>query len=267
MTEIDPRHVRALMRGTHPFLPGRYPGRPTPQHVLNAFVLAGLGSTSGADAIRLMSRDSRSRGVEHRASGALREHPAVEGQAWAEDESLLRALSSTILAVFDPDGQIFPTRGSPLPIDYRAASSDPSDDGLGRALWRVLTDPETETRPKLAQLLDATRSEDAASRLAAVLLPVGPPQPAPDDEAGDPEPRVNTLTDHPLTPILEHVLLGPLLAHAPSDGRRLVRIRQLATALYFGATIGVLLEGIRGNGSGGGLGVIVYPGTAAGSIR
>jgi hypothetical protein len=256
MTRPDQSHIRALMRATHPFLPGKYPGRPTPQHVLNSFVYTRYGRADGADAIRLLSRDYRRQGEDHRSVDELRQHPAVAGRGWTEDATALSGLSATILALFDPDGQIFPTEGSPLPIDAQAASHDRSDDGLGRALWRVIPRERGHVAGQLQELLDSTRSDDAASRLAQVLL-----QPQPRELV---EADIASIDDHPLGSVLVDVLLMPLLGDAPTGARRLARIRQLATTLYFAATMGMLLEGIRGSGDDQPLGLVVYAGLPPG---
>src|SRR5689334_7734762 len=106
--------VRQLLRPDLRFLPGAYPDRPAPAHVMNAFVRAALGSGSGADRIRVISR-----GPSYLEQ--LRAHPLLVGAGWASDERLDQ-LAASLRAVFDADRRVFPASGSPSLVDWRLAS-------------------------------------------------------------------------------------------------------------------------------------------------
>jgi hypothetical protein len=246
--------IRLLLRPEVLFVPAANPDRPAPAHVLNNFVLEALGRTSGSELVRRLSRAGN-------ATDVLVAHPGVARAAWSTNRATVSALASDIRTVFDPDRRVFPSEGSPIPIDWRLATPDRSDDGFGAALWRSLP---TESRPSVAgrlhRLLDTEAQSDPASRLARfVLLAAG-------DGVGTIERHEAASANPPLGRALDRMLTG-LMTDA-SGARRLELVRELAVLLYFSAVLGVISEGTRHVVPDGNLadliGAVVYTGLPPG---
>jgi len=210
---------------------GAYPDRPAPAHLFNNFVLRAFGKGTGADRVREFSRDSDA--IERLAA-----HPAIRTAGWAEDQGQLAALADAIWLVFDPDRRVFPSFGSPLPIDRRLATPDPSDDGLGRALWESLSGAEQlEVRGRLELILDSGPGADPASQLAQFLLQTT-------SDPALPELDLNSTSEFPLLgSTLTALIRG--VSDAPTGAGRLEAIRQLGTLIHFCAVLGLLVEGLR----------------------
>ncbi len=224
-----PNEVRRLMEGR--FVIGAFTDRPAPAHIFNNFVLSAFGRSPGADRVRQFSRAPD-------ALERLAQHPAIRTAGWADDRELLASLGETIWLVFDPDRRLFPKRGSPLPIDRRLASPDPSDDGLGHALWECLSGlQQVAVQGRLLALLDSEHRSDPASALAQFLL---------DGVARSVPPEVDPALESafPLLGGLLQTLLGGI-GRADSAAGRLEAIRQVGTLLHFCAVLGLLLEGLR----------------------
>jgi hypothetical protein len=247
-----PNEVRHLLRGR--FVIGAHPDRPAPAHLFNNFVLRAFGKGDGADRVRQYSRDSG-------AIDRLANHPAILTASWAEDRDLLATLADTIWIVFDPDRRVFPSFGSPLPIDKRLATPDPSDDGLGRALWESLSGREQLTiRARLAEILESESSADPASQLSQFLLEDVAVSTSPDVDA-------NSTSEFPLLGgTIETLVKG--IGEIHTGAERLEAIRQLGTLLHFCAVLGLLLEGLRFRREAtsweGALGLVVYTGLPPG---
>jgi hypothetical protein len=210
-----PNEVRHLVDGR--FVIGAHPDRPAPAHLFNNFVLRAFGKGDGADRVRQYSRDSE-------AIDRLANHPAIRMASWAEDRDLLATLADTIWIVFDPDRRVFPSFGSPFPIDKRLATPDPSDDGLGRALWESLSGrQQLNVRARLAEILDSESSADPASQLSQFLL---------EDVVVSTSPEVddNSTPEFPLLGgTIDTLIKG--IGEIHNGAERLEAIRQLGTAL------------------------------------
>ena len=242
--------IRAVLGDQVMFVAGRNPDRPAPSHVLNNFVLAALGRGAGAESVRLLSRGSG-------YVSALQAHPALVDASWTGDVDLVERLAADLRTVFDPDRRVFASMGSPMPVDWQVASPDPSDDGLGRALWRCLPKPaRLELRPKILRLLDASAEMDPASRLAQFVLASQFTHAA--DATEDPAEAPG------------HDLVGNVLVSLTSGlysrdgGHRLEAMRELGILLYFVAVLAVLVDSGRLTTDSGTpedvLGVVVYTG-------
>jgi hypothetical protein len=244
--------MRYLLRPDATIVAGKYYDRPAPAHILNNFVLAALGRTAGADLVRELSRAPD-------APARIGAHPAVVGAAWASDGEVTNRLRESVRIVFDPDRRVFPTSGSPLPIDWRLASPDASDDGIGRALWQSIDgDAQPAAAAGLAALLGTDSEADAPSVFARVLL-----RDVPDVLPDQPplEPRRSGLLGE-----LLYRLIGRLLVDA--DGpRRLEVIRELATLLHFATVLGLILEGVAHDGAdvSQALGLVAFTGIPPGA--
>jgi hypothetical protein len=149
---------RGFFAGDVPFLLGRYPDRPAPTHVLNALLVSAVGAGPRSDLLRLLLRgDTVPEEVLCWLSQIRDDRHAVEG--------FRRAMR----VVFDADGKVFPSVGSPFPLHPGVVSKDPSDDGLGNAAWRLISSHMNDARVALGNLWSDDTCKDALSELAALV--------------------------------------------------------------------------------------------------
>ena len=147
-----------------------------------------------------------------------------------------------------------------MPLDWRLASPDASDDGIGRSLWDSLAiSSRAAAAIGLAQLLDTELENDAPTVFARALLQDVPAE-LPDQRDAAVERGLPTLGR------VLFGLIGPLLTDA--DGpQRLEVIRELATLLHFAAVLGLILEGVARDSQaavGDALSLVVYTGVPPG---
>src|SRR5262245_41577953 len=111
VTSVDNEDARTKLLGSRsflqpdvPFLLGKYPDRVGPVHVVNGLLVALCGQGPAAAEFREFVRgDGRSIGD-------------VSAQIVGDDRKR-RALKDSLRTILDPDHRIFPTRGSPFPLN------------------------------------------------------------------------------------------------------------------------------------------------------
>lgn len=220
--------AKHLLSPFQPALLGRYPDRPAPAHVLNAFVAAGFGvSPDAAKNRRFVAGTS-----------PLEERPPFIGPGVTDDE--LQQLRADLSIIFNADRRMWADVGSPFPVHSRLATSDPSDDGLGAAVWAIFSTFATdEERSRLSSLISPALPNDVVTALAKVVV-------ADSADGGS------------AVPTFEHAWFGPNGTHAgnavgarlsaalcgvlapTSDARRLQQIVELSRAAYLIAFLGAL---------------------------
>jgi hypothetical protein len=123
------KEVRKLVFPQNPFVLGNNPSRPAPQHILNGFVAASLGTSDRGVEIKelIAAGTSVPEGFDF-----------IEQSNWKDDPAKLSALRNDLSHVFNPDGRMWKDFGSPVPVHGLLANSDPSDDGFGPLLWRMM---------------------------------------------------------------------------------------------------------------------------------
>lgn len=123
--------ARDLLAKRNPFVLGRYPDRPAPAHVLNAFLQVGLGQSTAAKYVIDFAY------AESAAANDL--PPFLNPDHWAGQATRLEELREDVRSVFDPDRRAWKGRYfSFFPVVSGLVSRDPSDDGYGALLWAVL---------------------------------------------------------------------------------------------------------------------------------
>lgn len=121
----NPSIIRELMKDKFPLLPAKYPNKPTPIHIANNFMAIAIGEGNLKIDLRNWIRNTES---VTRFLKSSDEH--IE-----KDSELLREILRTI---YDTDGNIFKSMGSPFPITPSFIGRDPSDDGYANGLWLSL---------------------------------------------------------------------------------------------------------------------------------
>jgi hypothetical protein len=155
---MSPRGARKVF-GESLFLLGKYPDRPVPVHIANGFLTAALGQGSSAAQIRRWLRDPET---------PLPSPPFGKQMAQgARSERLRRALR----VIVDPDRRVWEKIGSLFPLHGDLVGRDPSDDGLGRAVWSTLQGYAPDLRTVLFELLNPPLEEavDSVTALAVLL--------------------------------------------------------------------------------------------------
>jgi hypothetical protein len=141
-----------------PFLLGRYPERPAPTHVINALLHATFGHGDRADALRETLRGEAVPAELLAVIPGLRHKPAE-----------LAGFRRAMRVVFDADGKVFPSIGSPFPLHPAFVSRDPSDDGFGAAALRLMSAYGGNVRDTLDGIWQLDQGRDALAEMATVL--------------------------------------------------------------------------------------------------
>jgi len=125
--KFNPTLIKELMVSKFPLLPAKYPNKPSPVHISNNFITLALGEGP----LKLNLREW------------------IHGVARFEDlDSSLKDKSDLaqdhfrelLRTIFDTDGNVYKSMGSPFPISNRFLGKDPSDDGYATGLWKSIGD-------------------------------------------------------------------------------------------------------------------------------
>lgn len=256
MNDVRAAELRRLLAGAG-FLPGKYPNRPAPMHLLGNFALHALSPKSSQSAIRSMLFED----LDPALASLL-----PEGQRTSPGN--VDALSTTLAVLLNSDARLFPSRGSVFPISPEVLASDPSDEGYARALWRALP-PDTRRKiaENLAILLEPLGQPDPVSQLAILVRRVVEAEPTLDpgdqDDAG-------SAFGESIGPLLVRVTQVPDRYRGAPGALRYSRLKSLATMLGVAVVLGLLYEGGQHHGESDGvsvadiLGVVVFTGQTPG---
>ena len=254
MTAVPAEHyyssLRSLLRPDLQLLPGKNLRRPEPLHVANNFCVMALGSGSAAN--------ETGKWIKRGDFGAA----VPLGPSPTSDDVV--ALGKSLGAVLNPDGEIFPTQGSPALFVSELLSLVGSDDGFARALWESIPGAvQVQLAERLNVALSTANESDPATRVIRHLAV----------SAGKTAGRNSVVSDNVGTAYGEGVgkVALRILAGNGTVGTRLLRLRSLATFLFGAVGLGMLHEGIRtearasdSSDDARALGVLVYTGETPG---
>lgn len=224
--------AKALVVAQNPFVLGRYPGKPAPAHVFNGLVVTAFGASPvGAAVRRLLASDDP----------PIADFPALKEASWVKDPARLRAFQTDLSVILNPDRRSWEAVGSLVPVHGKLATSDPSDEGIGRELWRLVVEVGTGTyKDELRELLEPVDLTDPVSALADILV-------AGDDKRD--ETKVSRLPDawfakgiSPAGSLLASNLFNFIESLTVVDEpSRPFKLQNLGRGLYFSAVLALLL--------------------------
>jgi hypothetical protein len=156
--------LKQLLMGYHPFVLGRNPDRPAPAHVLNGFVASVLGYSPRGLAIVLLLR-GKDTSVDD-----LRKKFGFASSEWVTDVEQLHSFRTDLTGIFDPDGRVFPTRGSPVLAHGGLATNDGSDDNFGPQMANLVSVFEDTLERRLETLFYPEALNDPVTATAEILV-------------------------------------------------------------------------------------------------
>lgn len=224
--------IRALLINQNPFVLGKYPDRPAPAHVLNGFVAASLGVSDRGAAVRELIESKR---------GPMEGFESLDGTGWSHSPDVVAALRQDLSVIFNPDRRMWEDVGSPVPVHGSLATADPSDDGLGRALWSVVrANRPKPVQDRLRELLVPSQPIDPVTACASILAAGAAPAQA---KLADERSAWYTDKGTPSGQLLGKNIADFLLqlTTPTGDARRLARIQHLGRGLYLTALIALFL--------------------------
>lgn len=153
--KMNPTLVKDMMESKFPILPAKYPNKPSPIHISNNFIALALGE--GPLKLNLREWIHGVANFDDLDSSIKDKHELAQDR--------FRELLRTI---FDTDGNVYKSMGSPFPISNRFLGKDPSDDGYATGLWKSIGD---SNRKKIHDLLSEFYfHEDNGSALDNLIL-------------------------------------------------------------------------------------------------
>lgn len=216
--------------GDFPLLLGKYPDRPAPVHVVNGFLAAALGNGTAARAIRAMLD-------EDNPLPAPPISPAI-----ITDISRRERLRDSLKVALNPDRRAWGERfASLVPLDRAFVARDPSDEGLGKAIWGLLAGNAKQVLPQMNLLLRPRQPTDALailSRLLADGLATEETKASGDGDVAAPWPTKPGTLGASLAGSLQRLITSSI---APNNSiTRSARLSSLSAATYFAAWLGAL---------------------------
>lgn len=146
--------MREFLRDELPVLPGSYPSRPSPAHILNNFAYFSLGAGRQAESFARLVAKSEGIDTIFESAGTTKETSAAQ---------------HLVKAIYDSDGNVYADFSSPYLTSPEFVRRDPSDDGFALGLWRALGPTgRGDMAALMKELLDAPAS-DVVAQVTQVL--------------------------------------------------------------------------------------------------
>lgn len=234
--------VRALLEAITPFTLSKSPEKPAPAHVINGYVAAGLGVSSRDGAIRQLITPGAS---------LPKGFSFLDTANWNKDDIRTNEFRKSLSIIFNPDGRVWASFGSPVPIHAHLVTSDPSDERLGPLTWALVSRYAPSDYPqRLRELLLPEQASDPVTSCAQIVTA----------NASFDERRTISIADtcwfgtsgtpagHALAETLSAFVVR--LTLPISNAQRLIHVRQLARGVYFASLLALLLGPSAANRQG-----------------